>query len=163
MNNSKINDILNDISKSSQYEKKHEENFTTWEEFQEYSKLIVLMIDDLKIIYNFKGTRILNLNAEGVKIIENGGWLEHIKLKELVSKQNSEKERIDFLSKKWIYKNRYLPYILSLLALILSGVTLYSNYNKKSESDAIKNEVEKLKKEVKALKNKIPTKTISHP
>ncbi|CAD0002671.1 hypothetical protein [Flavobacterium chungangense] len=153
MNNEKINDILNDISKSSEYEVQCEEDFLSWEEFQEYLSLIYLMQNHLVIIYKpFANRRIVSLNSKGASIIKKGGWLEYLKAEEEISKQNKEKDKVDFLSKKWIYKTRLLPYFLSLSALILSGLTFYINLNKKSESEELKREVEKMKLEIKALK-----------
>lgn len=155
MNNDKIEEILNDISNSSEYEVKFEEDFHSWEEFQEYLSLINLLNDDLKIIYKpFKNRRVFCLNSEGTKITKKGGWLQYLKSEEEKSNQNSEKDRIDFLSKKWIYKTRLLPYFLSLGALIFSGVNLYMTNSKKSETEELKKELQKIKVELKVLKAK---------
>lgn len=58
-------------------------------------------------------------------------------------KKNSEKEllegeisKYDFLQKKFIYKARYLPYIISLGALIVSLFAYFKPFNKKSEENS---------------------------
>ena len=160
MNNDKIEEILNDISNSSEYEVKFEDDFNSWEEFQEYLSLINLLNDELKIIYKpFRNRKVFYLNSEGTKIIKKGGWLQYLKVEEEKSIQNSEKDRIDFLSKKWIYKTRLLPYFLSLSALIFSGVNLYFANSKKTEAEELKKELQKIKIEIKNLKVKSSSKT----
>ena len=59
-----------------------------------------------------------------------------------------------FLSKKWIYKTRFLPYILSAIALILSILTFVSNINKQNENLKLKQEIETIKAIIKKKNTK---------
>lgn len=101
-----------------------------------------------------------DLTELGSSVYENGGWVKYVESEKEKAKINAEKEKYDFLAKKWIYKYRLLPYIISGAALIISVVTLLANSNKQYDSQKMHDEIESLKSEIKKIElhNKINAK-----
>lgn len=146
MNNIKIDQILNDINQTERYEMKYQDDFEDYDDYVEYHSLLLVMISDLKILVKpIQNNRIIYLSPDGLEIIKKGGWLKYLQIQNEKAILNSEKEKFDFLSKKWIYKTRFLPYILSSIALILSILTFVSNINKQNENAKLKQEIETIK------------------
>ena len=155
MNNITIDQILNDISQTNRYEMKYESDFKDYNDYIEYHSLLLVMINDLKILVKpIQNNRIIYLSSDGLEIIKKGGWLKHLQIQNEKAIINSEKEKFDFLSKKWIYKTRFLPYILSAIALILSILTFVSNINKQNENLKLKQEIETIKAIIKKKNTK---------
>lgn len=51
-----------------------------------------------------------------------------------------EKERFDFLTKKWIYKTRLLPYFLSIIAIVISTCS-YLNSKKQPQKQSEQSQI----------------------
>lgn len=88
------------------------------------------------------------LTPKGKSIMESGGWLKYLELEKEKTKLYSEKEKYDLLTKKWSYKYRRVPYLISICALCISGLTFYTNWKKQQK------QIEVLQKEIKILKFK---------
>lgn len=125
--NNEIENILIEINNSENYKRKWDDDFYDDEDddirahtnLKNYKIIIDKLIQEQLIIQN-EFDRRLFLSDKGQDIINNGGWLKHLNLIKENSKKDIEKNRYDFLTKKWIYKTRYLPLIFSFLALIIS-------------------------------------------
>lgn len=148
MDNIKIDKLLLGISLE-KYQMKTEDDFDNYSEFSEYRTLIVLMIDELKLITKpITNNREIYLTQLGLDIIEKGGWLKFRENEKNKSNFNLEKEKYDFLSKKWVYKTRFLPFILSFLALLLSALTFIMNFGKHNDTLIIQEDIKQLKSKI---------------
>lgn len=155
MNNIKIDKILSEISNGN-YQMKMEDDFDDYSDFTEYRTQLLLMIDDLKVIKKPLTNGLgIYLTQHGLDIVEKGGWLKYREIEKTKSKINSEKDKYDFLSKKWIYKTRLLPYVLSFLALIFAALTFVMNYNKQVDTEKMQNEIKQLKNEIRTQNSNI--------
>ncbi|KIQ23048.1 hypothetical protein RT99_05210 [Flavobacterium sp. MEB061] len=149
MNNIKIDQILKNISETEHYEMKDEDDFENHTDYIEYHSLLLIMIDDLKLLIKpISNNRIIYLSSYGLEVINKGGWLNNLHIQNEENKINSEKEKYDFLSKKWIYRTRFLPYILSLIAIILSILTFILNINKENDNLKLRQEIEIIKTKI---------------
>ena len=95
-----------------------------------------------------KGYR-CDLTEFGHEVFVNGGWKKYLENDKEKSKIIAEKDKYDFLSKKWVYKNRLLPYFLSGAALIVSIIMLFINLNKQQDNKKMQKEIDWLKLELK--------------
>lgn len=149
MNNKKIDQILIDIFSNENYQMKYEDDFDNYSEYIEYHSLLLIMLDDLKIVSKpIKNNRTIYISQTGLDIMNKGGWLEHLEMEKRKALEDSEKEKYDFLSKKWVYKTRLLPFILSAIAISFSILTYISNLSKQQRDKDLQKEIDLLKKEV---------------
>ena len=145
MNNIKIDRLLSEISNGN-YQMKMEDDFNDHSEFTEYRTQLHMMIDDLKVIKKpLTNSLGIYLTQHGLDIVEKGGWLKYREIEKNRSKINSEKDKYDFLSKKWIYKTRLLPFILSAISIIFSIITFISNQSKQKENLKLQQEIDNIK------------------
>lgn len=153
MDNSKIEKLLLEVSNEKNYRIRMEDDFDTYEDYIEYKNNLILMIDDLKVLKKPHSNRLeIILTSFGVEVIEKGGWIKYSENRKDKEKLNAEKENYDFLSKRWIYKNRLLPYFVSGAALLVSILTLYINNQKQEKIETLKKEIEKIKTEMQTKK-----------
>lgn len=108
------------------------------------------------IIFSGNTNYSAKLTPKGKKIMENGGWLKHIENEKEKDKANSEKEKYDLLNKKSSYKNRRIQYLISIGALVISILTLYTNWKKQSQIEEIQKEIKLLKSRDSLFINKKP-------
>jgi hypothetical protein len=152
MDNIKIDNLLTEINKSADYTMAFENNFGSSSEYIDYHCLILYLLNDIKIIYKpFNNDRRLRLSGKGNEIIEKGGWLKYIEIEKEKAELNFEKEKYDLLSKKWIYKYRLLPYIISGLALLISILTFIENSAKETKNKKVISEIDSLKTEIQKI------------
>jgi hypothetical protein len=151
MNNTKIDHILTDIGKIENYQMKYEDDFEDYNEYLEYHSLLLIMLNDLKIVSKPLKNRTFYPSQSGLDIINNGGWLKHLEQEKGKALTNSEKEKYDFLSKKWVYKTRLLPFILSAIAICFSILTLILNLNKQQQNQELKKDIDLLKKQIETM------------
>lgn len=149
MNNKKIDQILIDIFSNENYQMKYEDDFDNYSEYTEYHSLLLIMLDDLKIVSKpIKNNRTIYISQTGLDIMNKGGWLEYLEMEKRKALVYSEKEKYDFLSKKWVYKTRLLPFILSAIAISFSILTYISDLSKQQRDKDLQKEIDLLKKEV---------------
>ncbi|WP_326981040.1 hypothetical protein VUJ46_12160 [Chryseobacterium sp. MYb264] len=129
--NNEIEKILLEINSTENYTKKYDDDFYDDEDddeigddrahinLQNYNITIDKLIQEQLIIGN-KFDRRLFLTEKGQDIINKGGWINHLNSIKENKEKDIEKNNYDFLTKKWIYKTRFLPYIFSFLALVIS-------------------------------------------
>lgn len=160
MNNTKIDQILADIGKIENYQMKFEDDFEDYNEYVEYHSLLLIMLDELKIVSKpIKNNRTIYPSQNGLDIISKGGWLKYLEREKGKALTNSEKEKYDFLSKKWVYKTRFLPFILSAIAICFSILTFISNLNKQQQNEVLRKDIDLLKKQIEIIsKNLKPIK-----
>lgn len=70
-----------------------------------------------------------------------------------------DRDKFDFKNKKWIYKTRFVPYIISVSAILISGFSLYytitSTINYKAKLKEQQFELKNLENKVNTLQNQI--------
>ncbi|WP_123955302.1 hypothetical protein [Flavobacterium cheongpyeongense] len=134
---------------------KMEDEFDNYKDYIDYKNNLILMLDDIKVLKKPHSNSLeIVLTSFGLEVIEKGGWLKYQEDRKEKEKLNAEKENYDFLSKRWIYKNRLLPYFLSVAALTVSILTLYFNAQKQEKIETLKKEIEKIKTEIHTKKTK---------
>ena len=72
--------------------------------------------------------------------MKNGGWLKYIEEKSFNKSREREKDEYDFKTKKWLYKTRFLPFIISGFALLVSILGFISNRSEKIKNIELKEE-----------------------
>lgn len=165
--NNEIETILIEINKTENYTRKYDDDFYDDEDedddgdnraytnLQNYKITIDKLIQEQLITQN-EFDRRLFLTDKGKDIINNGGWLKYLNSIKENKEKEIEKNNYDFLTKKWIYKTRYLPLIFSFFALIISIYAAFFKDKKENISTGIKlNKLEtSIEKNGKHTKNK---------
>lgn len=137
----------------------------------------ILDIEGNEIVSHFRGLQVaeemrdrklIKINKElcsvteyGYEIFQKGGWLNHIEneknLREKEIKEKTTREKIDLEKastelklNKWLIKTKWLPHIISILAIIVS-VAIYSDSKKENEN--LKKRIEILEKNMKKIES----------
>lgn len=162
MNNTKVDQLLSEINKTPDYYLKRQEDFPTAADYIDYHDLILYLLNDLKLIRKpFDNDIRLRLSRTGIEVIERGGWIKHLEVEKSEAKISLEKDIYDFLSKRWSYRYRLLPILLSGIAVLISALTFRANNIKEDNYQKIKSEIDSLKIQIKEIqKTKIDTKVI---
>ena len=99
----------------------------------------------------------LKLTTLAIEIIENGGWLEYVKVQNDSSSRKANKEKIDFeISKtnlelnKWFLKTKWLPHIISIISVLFS---VYVYFDSKNDSKKLEERIEKIESTILTQKN----------
>ena len=76
------------------------------------------------------------LEPHGQQIVSNGGYLAHLEREKLKAVQEEKKQELVFektkyelLNNKWLYKTRWWPLIISILAILMAVMALLKENN----------------------------------
>ena len=101
MKDTKIEDLLNKIAITENYEM---QNQKTEAEIIEYRKLILYMMNDLKLINQpISNRKIFALTKFGNEVMETGGWLKYVELEKIAKDRKEKKEYFELRMTKWKY------------------------------------------------------------
>ena len=112
----------------------------------EYTKTFFFMADELKLIRIESNKRNTFIVTElGYKVIKNGGWVKYLQKEKESEDAKIGNEKFEFLGKKWTYKSRLLPYLISLISAVFSFYVYITNSTKHKEIQLMKQEIQTLK------------------
>lgn len=104
------------------------------------------------------------LTQKGREAKAAGGHFEYLKQqaykKQKDQKRQHTKELIDhfeLLMKKWTYKSRYLPYIVSILAFAFSIYTHFNTPKETKDLELLKQEIQQMEAKTKSLDSFLQT------
>ena len=137
MKNIKIDKLLLEISNTDNYQIISEDDFDTYIDFVEYRKILIIMLDDLKIISRpITNASSILLTKFGDEVINQGGWIKYLENEKTKDRFLTEKEQLDFekskvdleLSKKMLKefpKTKWFARIGLIIAIVLALKELY--------------------------------------
>lgn len=109
----------------------------------------------------------LKLTDLGVQVKKTGGYfayLEKITEKETAEKQRQERrdktEEVDLKLKKWLWKTKIVPYIVSIGALTISIFAYFKPEKKQPDLRLMQQEILQLKSEMNKLNSLYPVDTL---
>jgi lipopolysaccharide export LptBFGC system permease protein LptF len=154
--NNEIDKLLKEIDKLESYTELSEDDFyddnvddkIAYEKFNNYKTTIHEAKNEKVISGSLTFDRKIKLTSFGKEIVKNGGWLKYIEEKSFNKSREREKDEYDFKTKKWLYKTRFLPFIISGFALLVSILGFISNRSEKIKNIELKEEIIKLRNEI---------------
>jgi hypothetical protein len=79
------------------------------------------------------------LSADGRVAKAAGGHFKYLQKLNEEKELEKEKDKYDLAVKKWTYKSRYVPYVLSLIAVVISSLVYFNNLSKDATISELKN------------------------
>lgn len=81
---------------------------------------------------SYKAGRHLIITLKGEQIVRNGGWLAEVDKMEREAQAQAQKEEDELENLKWntlvnksLYKTRWLPHVLAVIAIVVSLIALF--------------------------------------
>ncbi len=94
--------------------------------FALYEEIKILMIMKFQYLKQSPIPNLVELTDKGRKAKLAGGHHQYFEIKEDEQHLTDKKDMYDLATSKWLYKTRYLPYILSAIAVIISLLAYFS-------------------------------------
>ena len=166
IDHNKIESLLYEINKSEYYIMPYADQFSSNLEYKLYVNHIEIMIEEFTLINHFKTKNsTLYVTKFGRNIIVNyGGWLKFLEHEKTVQIRAESKAKYDLNVSKRLSKIGYWPFIISIIALIISiGTIIYTNLKEQQKQKLELQKTDKkirghikhnLKSQIHALKKK---------
>ena len=140
MKNHKIDKLLLEISKDENYQIFSEDYFDDYNEYIDYRKTLIMMLDDVKLIAKpINNSSHIIITKFGDDVINQGGWIKYLENEQNekeneINRQSKADKILDLdlqlknFEKKYEKKLIIGGFIITLLSFLITVLTFFQTY-----------------------------------